>query len=137
MSEKKSKTLATLLALVAGGVGAHRFYLKGLKDRAGLLHLATLPLSILLWTGFPSWPGLFLLSPLVMSMLAGVLAALVIGLTPDERWDALHNPGAVKPTRSGWPLVILLVLSVALGSAGLIWVIARSFDLFLTGGAYG
>lgn len=137
MSEKKSKTLATLLALIGGGVGAHRFYLKGMGDRAGLLHLATLPLSLLLWASLPSWPGLFVLSPLVLSMLAAVLAALVIGLTADEKWDARHNPGSAKPSRSGWPLVILLVLAVAVGSVGLIWVIARSFDLVLTGGAYG
>jgi hypothetical protein len=137
MSTKKSKTLATFLALVAGGLGAHRFYLKGLSDRAGLLHLASLPLSGLLARSFPSWPGLFAYAPLVLSMLIGVLAALVLGLTPDEKWDATHNPDAGTPSKSGWPLVILLVLSVGLGSIGLIWVIARSFDLMLTGGAYG
>lgn len=137
MSTKKSKTLATFLALVAGGLGAHRFYLKGLGDRAGLLHLASLPLSGLLAGSFPGWPSLFSYAPLVLSMLIGVLAALILGLTPDEKWDAMHNPDAATPSKSGWPLVILLVLSVGLGSVGLIWVIARSFDLMLTGGAYG
>ena len=135
MSAQKNKTLATLLALVAGAVGAHRFYLAGARDRYGLLHLATLPLSGLLWSLAPDAPGLFVASPLVLSMLAGVLAALVIGLTPDEKWDARYPQSA--PSRSGWPLAILLVLAVGTGSIGLIWTIARTFDLLFTGGAYG
>ena len=31
----KNKTLATLLALLGGPVGLHRFYLHGLRDRWG------------------------------------------------------------------------------------------------------
>lgn len=137
MPTHKNKTLSTLLALLFGGLGAHRFYLYGARDRWGLLHLSTLPLSLLLLQSAPAMPGLFASGPLVLSTLAAVLAALVIGLTPDEKWDARHNANSGRQSGSGWPLVILLVLGFGAGAIGLIWVIARSFDLLYTGGAYG
>jgi hypothetical protein len=137
MFPHKNKTLATLLALVGGGLGLHRFYLRGLGDRLGLLHLASLPLSGLLIAFFPALPALFGFGPLVLSILFGMLAALVLGLTPDDKWDARFNPASGRQSRSGWPLVFLLVLAVGGGSIALIGVIARSFDLLYTGGAYG
>lgn len=111
----KNKTLATLLAAVLGGLGAHRFYLYGKKDAWAWVHVFLFPLSIL----------------------AGFLAALVLGLTPDEKWDALHNRESGRHSQSGWLLVILLVLSFAVGAIAVIAVIARGFDLLYTGGAYG
>ena len=57
----KNKTLATLLAALLGGLGAHRFYLFGKKDKLAWLYVVLFPLSIF----------------------AGFIAALVIGLTPD------------------------------------------------------
>ena len=82
----KNKTLATLLAAVAGGAGLHRFYLFGTKDFWGWIHLATVPLTVLLIAFRPEAPMLFTSAPFVASALAGFLEALVIGLTPDERW---------------------------------------------------
>lgn len=137
MQSHKNKTFATLLALLLGGLGAHRFYLKGARDRWGLLHLSTVPLSLLLRETAPALPGLFSTGPLVLSALVGVLVALVIGLTPDEKWDERYNAGSSRQSRSGWPLAVLLVLAVGGGSVGLIWTIARTFDLLYTGGAYG
>lgn len=111
----KNKTLATLLAAVLGGVGAHRFYLHGKKDVWAWAHVLLFPLSVF----------------------AGFLGALVIGLTPDEKWDAQHNQASGRRSNSGWPLAVLLVLTFAGGATALIATIARGFDLLFTGGAYG
>jgi len=111
----KNKTLATFLAFLLGGLGAHRFYLYGRKDFWAWVHLALFPLSIF----------------------AGFLGALIIGLTPDEKWDALHNAHSGQQSDSGWQLAVLLVLTTAIGATALIAAIARTFDLLYTGGAYG
>lgn len=133
----KNKTLATFLALVAGSLGAHRFYLRGSSDLWGWLHLASVPLSAALWAALPDQPLLFVSAPWVVSALVGELEALVIGLTPDARWDENHNPGSGRQSRSRWLLVLLLILALSAGVMGLLAAIARTFDLLLTGGAYG
>ena len=111
----KNKTLATLLAFLFGGLGFHRFYLHGKKDIWAWVHLALFPLSIF----------------------AGFIEALVIGLTPDEKWDVQHNSHSGKQSASRWPLAVLLVLTTAVGATALIATLARTFDLLYTGGAYG
>ncbi len=133
----KNKTFATLLASVFGSVGIHRFYFCGLKDKWGWLHLLSLPLSgLALWPA-TTHPTLFLISPLIISGLIAAIEALVIGLTPDEKWDAMHNATSAQQSNSGWPLAVLLVLTMGAGTVALIGMIARTFDLLYTGGAYG
>lgn len=114
-TQHKNKTFATLLAAVFGGIGAHRFYLHGWKDFWAWVHIATLPVAIF----------------------AGFIEALVIGLTPDEKWDAQHNRNSGKQSRTGWPIAVLLVLTFGVGATSLIAAIARAFDLLFTGGAFG
>ena len=111
----KNKTLATLLAALLGGLGAHRFYLYGKKDAWAWLHPLLLPLAIY----------------------AGFIEALMIGLTPDDKWDATHNPHSGMQSESGWPLIVLLVLTTGFGATAVIATLARTFDLLYTGGAYG
>jgi len=111
----KNKTLATLYASLLGGLGIHRFYLYGKKDTWAWIHVALFPISIF----------------------AGFLEALVIGLTPDDKWDAAHNHDSGRQSNSGWPLALLLVLTFGGGAIALIAAIARTFDLIYTGGAYG
>ncbi|SNT01206.1 TM2 domain-containing protein [Noviherbaspirillum humi] len=111
----KNKTFATLLAFILGGIGAHRFYLYGRRDRWAWLHVLLFPLSIF----------------------AGFIEALVIGLTQDEPWDARHNANSGRQSHSGWPLAVLLVLTLGVGATALIATLARIFDLLYTGGAYG
>lgn len=136
-STHKNKTFATFLALTLGGLGMHRFYLGGLQDRWGWLHLSALPLSSgLIFIG-PDWPVMFAAAPLILSILVAILEALVLGLTPDEKWDAQRNPGSSRQSSSGWPLAILLVLGLGIGATALIATLARTFDLLFTGGAYG
>jgi hypothetical protein len=133
----KHKTLATLLALLFGGLGFHRFYLYGWKDTWGWLHFASLPLSAVLMLAAPDQPLIFAGMPFLISTLAGFIETFVIGLSPDEKWDALHNRDSGRLSNSGWPIPILMVLTLALGATALIALIARTFDLLFTGGAYG
>lgn len=133
----KNKTVATLLASVLGGLGAHRFYLYGRKDGWGWAHFLTVPLSLLAISLGADRPLVFLASPLLISVLAGFVEALVLGLVPDERWDAVHNRDSGRQSHSHWPLALLLVLTLGVGATALIAMIARTFDLLFTGGAYG
>ena len=111
----KDKTLTTLLAFLFGGLGAHRFYLYGKKDFWAWVHVALFPLSIF----------------------AGFIEALTVGLTPDDKWDSLHNAQSMRQSCSGWPLALLLVLTMAVGAFVVIATIARVVDYSYTGGAYG
>ncbi len=137
MPSHKNKSIATLLAVSLGGLGAYRFYLRGMRDKWGWLHLATLPISSALLPLFHKEMAFFALLPLIISTLGGFLAALVLGLTSDEKWDAQFNPNSGKKSDSTWPLALLIVLAFGGGAIGLIATLARSFDLLMTGGAYG
>lgn len=135
--QHKNKTLATFLALILGGLGAHRFYLKGANDRLGLLHLCCIPIAGLVY-GVGHAPNPFwVLLPLLVSYVAGYIEALVIGLTPDQKWDAAHNPSSGRASQSNWFLVVLLVVIMLVGTTMLISTMARLFDLIYTGGAFG
>jgi len=133
----KNKTFATLLAAVLGGVGLHRFYLRGFGDKWGWLHFASLPASAMVSLAAGSADPYFKLLPLFISILAACIEALVLGLMSDEKWDAAFNAGSGKQSNSRWPLAIVLVATLMFGAFGLIASIARLFDLLYTGGIYG
>jgi TM2 domain-containing membrane protein YozV len=133
----KIKTLATFLAAFFGGIGAHRFYLYGMRDRLGWAHIVTLPISLLIMTAWPDQQRLFTWAPFLISILAGMVEALALGLIPDEKWDARYNSQSGKLSNSGWTVVLLLVFSLTVGATGIIAAMARTFDLLYTGGAYG
>ncbi len=132
----KNKTFATLLALLLGGFGIHRFYINSPVDRLGLLHLCSVPVTGILWGAVHPHP-FYVVLPILLSYVVGFVEGLVIGLTPDEAWDAQHNKGSGKTSRSNWMLALILVLTVGVGAIALIGMIARVFDLLYTGGAYG
>jgi TM2 domain-containing membrane protein YozV len=133
----KNKTLATALALILGALGAHRFYLHGAVDRLGLLHASSLPLAALLYSKVDGIHPFHALLPVLISSIAAFISALIIGLSPDDKWDARHNAGSGVQSRSNWPLAVLLVLTLLVGMTVLIATISRLFDLMYTGGAYG
>jgi hypothetical protein len=130
----RSKTLATWIAVVGGSLGLHRFYLFGFKDTWGWLH--PLPTLIGLYgvqrvldlgqDDRLSW----LLIPLLGLMIAqAMLAAILYGLTPDEKWDARYNPGAgVHGTR--WAPVLGAIAALMLGAGVLMATIAFSGQRF-------
>jgi hypothetical protein len=130
----RSKTIAAWLALLFGSLGVHRLYLRGLSDRlawcypvptlvglAGVLRMRALGQDDRL-----SWLLIPLLG-LMLSLAMGV--AIVLALTPDEKWDRRHNPGhAVTPT--GWGPVLAAVAALAVGGAVLMGTIAFSGEKF-------
>ncbi|QAU33782.1 NINE protein [Janthinobacterium sp. 17J80-10] len=136
-SRHKNKTFATLLATLFGGIGLHRFYLHGLGDRWGWLHLSSLAVSGFVTGQWFEQPLLLTAAPLVLSAIAGFVTALVLGLTPDDKWDQAHNPDSGKQSRSSGWLALVLVLTTGLGAISVIAVLARTLDLLFTGGAYG
>jgi hypothetical protein len=126
----KSKTLATWVALIGGGLGLHRFYLHGFRDRWGWLFM------------WPSLVGLYgvqrmrhlggddhlawALIPLLGLMVAiGMFSAILYGLTPDERWNARFNPTGPQH-HMGWAAVIGVVIALVVGGGVLMATLAFS-----------
>jgi hypothetical protein len=126
----KSKTLAAWIALLAGSVGLHRFYLHGFGDRWGWLH--PWPTLLGAW-GLLRMQQLgqddrlaWALIPLAGLMVAqGALWAILYGLMPDERWNARFNPQGPEH-KTGWSTVFAVVLALMLGAAVLMATIAFS-----------
>jgi TM2 domain-containing membrane protein YozV len=133
----KNKAFATLLAATLGFAGVHRLYLHGVRDRWLWLHAASLPLAALLLAAAPGLNWFYQLLPILLSALAGILEAFVIGLLADEKWDAKHNVASGKSSSSGGWLALTLVVTLGAGAVLLIGTISRLFDLLYTGGAYG
>ena len=132
----KNKTVATSLALLLGGLGAHRFYLRGSVDRLGLLHVCSLPIMGILYGAVKPHP-FYVVLPVLVSFIVGYIEALVLGLMPDEKWDATYNMHSGRQSRSNWVLVLLLVVTMLVATTVLIGTIARLSDVVYTGGAYG
>jgi len=133
----KNKTMATFLALLLGSAGLHRFYLHGLSDRWAWLHAVSLPLSGWLLLSNPELPLLINTLPWVISLLTASIETFVLGLMPDEKWDGRYNPSSGVVTDSRWPIALMMVVNLFCGATLLLTVLARGFDLMLTGGAYG
>ncbi|HWU98949.1 MAG TPA: NINE protein [Oxalicibacterium sp.] len=135
----KNKMLATLLSALFGGVGAHRFYLHGSRDFWGWNYVVAFLLFVCALFLLRTQQSLILIfiALFPLSIYAGLIEALVIGLTPDDKWDAKYNARSGSTTTSKWPIAVILVLSFALGFTALIAGIARATDLYLTGGAFG
>jgi hypothetical protein len=124
----RSKTVATWLGVLAGALGAQRFYLHGARDWLAWLHTA--PTLLGLWGAWrmqvvgqdDRLAGL--LVPVLGLMLSiSMLSAIVSALTSDERWDARYNPGhPLHPT--GWGPVLGAILALLIGGAVLMGTIA-------------
>lgn len=133
----RSKTVATWIALIAGSLGLHRFYLYGFRDVWGWLFAVP---TLLGAHGVQRMRELgmddrlaWLLAPLLGAMLAStMLTAILYGLTSDEAWNRRHNP--VHPAApSGWGVIIGVVAALAVGATALMATIAftaqRLFEL--------
>jgi len=123
----RSRAVATWLALVAGTLGAHRFYLHGARDALAWLHVPPTLVGAYGWWrmrefGVDDARGSLLVLCLGAVVAATMLQAIVYGLTSDERWAARHGPQ--PPRRSAWPIVIAVVLALALGAAATMATIA-------------
>jgi hypothetical protein len=128
----RSKTVATWLAVLGGTLGLHRMYLKSPTDLLAWLH--TVP-TVLGWSGVIRMSQFgqddtvaWLLIPVLGLMIAlGMLCAILYGLTPDEKWDARHNPG-LPGAQTGWGPVLGVIAALMVGSAVLMGTVAFSIQ---------
>lgn len=117
----RSKTIATWLALVGGSLGLHRFYLFGGRDAWAWLHaLPTLIGAYGFWRlrefGTDDRLGSALVPLLGLMLAATMFVAILIGLTPVERWNARF--GASEADRNSGGLAIFGVcLALGVGAA--------------------
>ena len=130
----RSKTIAAWLALLFGSLGLHRFYMRDFGDWLGWLHPLPTALGLLglhrLRTLGQDDAFAWLLTPLLGLMISqAMFTAIVYALTPDERWDARHNPGR-PTTATAWGPVLAAVLALLLGGAVLMGTVAYSGQKF-------
>lgn len=124
----RSKTVATWVAVVGGPLGLHRFYLRHLRDPWGWLHAVATFLGVMgvmrmRHLGIDDQAAWWLVPWLGASVAAAMLAAIVTGLTPDERWAERHHPQiGVVPT--GWGPVLGVITALMLGATALMATVA-------------
>ncbi|SDV50896.1 NINE protein [Chitinasiproducens palmae] len=131
----RSKTFAALLAFLLGSVGAHRFYLFGRRDRYAWLHIAATLLGavgvgLLFETHRASLTGWVLATIGAISVFAAFIAALRIGLRPDAQWDQRFNAATGRESRSGWPVVFIVIFSLFIGASLLMAALAITFQTY-------
>jgi hypothetical protein len=127
-THRRSKTLATWLAVLGGPLGLHRLYLHGFTDWWAWMHPLPTALGVM---GVARMRSLgqddvlsWVLIPVLGLMIAqAMLCAIVYGLTPDEKWDARHNPGQ-PTTATGWGPVLGVILALLLGAGVLTGTVA-------------
>ncbi len=128
----KNKTLTAYLALLFGTLGAHRFYLKGLADKWGWLHIFVTGVGLygirrmvtlgqddrLAWLLMPFWGA---------SLAAACLSAIVFGLMDKAKWNAAYNRSASSDADAGNSSglgIFAVILALLLGATALMSVIA-------------
>ena len=138
MSQGKSKTLAAFLALVLGTMGLHRFYLKGWGDWVGWLFPIPTALG---WWGVERVRALgqddqlaWVLVPMLgVALATSCLTAVVYAVTPQDTWNAAHNPHlpADAPAGASHALTIaVLVVSMLTGTTAFMASLAFSFQRY-------
>lgn len=123
----RSKTLAGALALFLGWAGAHRLYL---GSRLWWLYpvIAMPAMGLAFADGGEAWfrhPGFFVAA---LVALVAMLEAILISLTPDEKWDARRNPGSGFVSASRWGPVFVAILSLMLGATLMMSVLAIALE---------
>jgi TM2 domain-containing membrane protein YozV len=131
----RSKTLTAALAFFFGSLGAHRFYLYGLRDVYGWAHIFFTLLGIpgvllLVASERASVLGWILAVPGAISLFAAFLAAIVYGLRPDEKWDAQFNAQTQQRSQSGWTVIFVVIFSLFIGAMLLMTGLALSFQTY-------
>jgi len=124
----KSKTLATWIALIGGSLGLHRFYLHGPRDVWGWLWpvptlIGAYGVLRVIRIGQDDPLSWALIPLLGIAIAAAMLAAIVYGLMPDEKWSLRFNHGE-PVTPAGWLAVIGVVIALLLGATVLMATIA-------------
>ena len=134
-SRFRSKTVTAALAFFFGTLGAHRFYLYGLRDVWGWAHLVGTIIGIpgfmlLVATERTAIMGWVLAFPGAVSMLAAFLAAIVYGLRADDKWDAQFNAHTDRRSSSGWAVIFVVIFSLLIGAFLLMTGLALTFQTY-------
>jgi TM2 domain-containing membrane protein YozV len=134
----RSKTLTAALAFFFGSIGAHRFYLYGLRDKFGWAHIVGILLGVpgymlLAATDRASVLGWALALPGAVSLLAAFLSAIVYGLRPDEKWDAQFNSQTGQHSESGWTVIFIVIFALLIGAFLLMAGLALTFQTYFEG----
>ena len=130
----RSKTVAAWLTLALGALGLHRLYLHGRRDRLVWAYplptlLGLVGVQRLLALGQDDRLAWLLISLLGLMLSLASLTAIVYALTPDEKWDARHNPG--QPVHAtGWGPVLAAILALLLGGAAFMGTMAYGGQKF-------
>ena len=134
---KKHKLLFCSLGIFFPGTGLNCFYLQGLKSFWAWAQLFAIIGGIAGWqilkeARFDSAPGWVLITFGFIALQATWLTTIVFGLRPDEKWDAQFNPGLdpAKATHSGWPVVLMVILSLVFGAVIMMTFFAIAFEQF-------
>jgi hypothetical protein len=134
----KNKTVAAWLALIVGPLGLHRLYLHGWKD--WLAWFFPIPTALGIY-GFQRIQALGLDDPwswvfmplLGLTMAFCALQAILIGLTPADRWNQKFNPLEKDSTPAGntnWLTVGAVVSSLLIGTTLLMASLAYGFQRY-------
>ncbi|MGY8905304.1 MAG: hypothetical protein ACKVIH_12220 [Burkholderiales bacterium] len=134
----KNKTLAAWLALLAGPLGLHRFYLYGLGDKLGWL--LPLPAAMGFYGvqrvrqyGVDDMPSWVLIPLLGFTLAACAGTAIYYGLMNPDKWNARFNTGYDAQAiagQTGWLTIGAVVLSLLLGTTVLMASIVYSFQRY-------
>lgn len=126
----RRKSLAALLAFLLGALGVHRLYL---GQPRWWLPLAVTGLTLPLLVGVRNWyqtPAFFIL---MLAVVAGFIDALVLALTPDEKFDARFNPSSGRRNASGWDAVLVAIATLMVGATVVITTIVLMFQTIFEG----
>jgi TM2 domain-containing membrane protein YozV len=123
----RHKALAALLAFLFGALGLERLYL---GERRWWLPLAVTAMMLPLLIGVRNWyqsPAFFVA---MIPVIAGFIHALVLALTPDERFDARFNAGGPRRNASGWDAVLVAIVTLLVGATILMTTIVLLFQTY-------
>jgi TM2 domain-containing membrane protein YozV len=123
----RHKALSALLAFLFGALGLERLYL---GQRHWWLPLALTALMAPLLIGVRNWyqsPAFFVA---MVPVVAGFIHALVLALTPDEKFDARFNPDSERRNDSGWDAVLVAIVTLMVGATVLMTTIVLLFQTY-------
>jgi hypothetical protein len=126
-SHFNNKTLAVFLAALFGSLGAHRFYLEGARSWKGWCYCIAFFLLFAFGLDYSLRdPAFGLHMPydvfrpaMLLAGLPGLVAmldAILLALTPDERFDTRFNAGQSRHNQSGGLVVTFAALTLAVGA---------------------
>ena len=136
----KNKTLAAWLALIAGPLGLHRFYLYGKSDLIGWFLPIPTALGIfgikrVTQNGVDDTLSWILIPMLGFTFAGCALTAIVYGLTSSTKWNIRFNPVEAQDAPAGatnWLTIGAVVTALLIGTtvfmASITFSIQRYFE---------